>query len=282
MPDTTDAKRPITRAAMTGRLILLIAASILLGIVILSPALLSSQDLLRWAGTGLGLDGAWRWLVFIALDAAAVACILMSIYASTRGEEPGAFGLGTWLFAGISAFANFQHGSTLRETFPDAWWFFPSMSVLGPFLLEITLKRIRRWVREAAGSLHLPWWVRVLRFILAPRLASRAFRRWVLNHPAAVPLLPVQPAAPSVSKRPRGNGTPNPPHFVERPPTWAQDTPTRGLPVVDLITAARRLVPRPRNRDELVTAMRGAGYQLSNVTAGHILAALRSEEAHAA
>jgi hypothetical protein len=153
---------------------LLVVVAILLAIVITSPIALSSGELVRWAGSldGLGLNGWWPWLVFIALDAAAFACVLLAVYCAFRGKSPGVFGILVWVFAGFSAFANYRHGS-VPDAPDDAWWFFPVMSILGPGLLEAVTHFVRRQVKEDDGSRarELPKFglARWLPFIGAPK-----------------------------------------------------------------------------------------------------------------
>ena len=126
---------------------------VLLTAVIIAPIALSSQDIIAWAGspTGLGLTGPWPILTFAALDAAAAVCVCIVVYCAWRGESPGVFAALVWVFAGTSAFANYQHG-TAPGAAPDAWWFFPAMSLAGPFLLEVVVRRVRKWVQEGTGQ----------------------------------------------------------------------------------------------------------------------------------
>lgn len=148
--DTTDAAEPpTTRSAVarTGVAAACVVIAVALSTVIISPIALSSQDLVDWAGdpTGLGLSGGWAWLVFIALDSAAAVCIGMVTFAAWKGEPGGAFHSLTWLFALGSAVANYRHGTITPAR--DDQYFFPAMSIAGPTLLDVTLARIRRWVR---------------------------------------------------------------------------------------------------------------------------------------
>ncbi|MFI7598408.1 hypothetical protein [Actinoplanes sp. NPDC049681] len=127
---------------------LLTVVGMLLAGVIVAPIALSSQDIIAWAAspTGLGLAGPWPWVTFFALDAAAAVCVGLVVYCAWRGESAGVFAWLVWAFAGMSAYANYSHssGSAAR----DAVWFFPAMSLAGPFLLEIVVRRVRRWVQE--------------------------------------------------------------------------------------------------------------------------------------
>jgi hypothetical protein len=140
------APRPARVRALLG------AVSCALALVILAPVLLSSQDLYAWGRAGLGLPAGWAWLVPVALDAAASVCIGLTIAAAWRRERPGLFGLLVWVFAGTSAWAQYRHGLTVRDTHPDAYWAFPAFALLGPTLLEVTLSRLRRWARQDQGE----------------------------------------------------------------------------------------------------------------------------------
>jgi len=136
--------------------VLLTFVGLAIAAIILSPVILSSRDLFGWAAapTGLGLTHRWPILVILSLDAAAIACVLMSILCTWRGERPGLFGILIWVFAGTSAFANWRHALTPGSP-RDAIWFFPLMSLLGPGILDVVLSRIRRWLRDddhAAGG----------------------------------------------------------------------------------------------------------------------------------
>ena len=143
-----------------------------LAFVIAAPFALSSQDLVDWASspTGLDLSIGWSLYVFVALDVAAAVCVLFVVYAAWRGESAGIFGLLVWAFAATSAFANYQHAQTTAAR--DDNWFFPAMSLAGPFLLEATTRRIRRWVRSSAGRYEHP----LPHFRMARWLPGVAFR----------------------------------------------------------------------------------------------------------
>jgi len=134
-----------------GRRVLAAAIAVALAMVIVAPIALSSGDLVAWARSpqGLGLDGAWPLVVFVALDAAAAVCVGFVIYSAWRGEAAGVFGVLVWLFAGGSALANYRHGLVTPAT--DAKVFFPAMSLAGPVLLHATVHRVRRWVRTSEG-----------------------------------------------------------------------------------------------------------------------------------
>jgi hypothetical protein len=155
-----------TRLSRYGMGALLTVVGVLLAGVIVAPIALSSQDIIDWAAspTGLGLTGPWPLVTFFALDAAAAVCVGLVVYCAWRGESPGVFAWLVWTFAGMSAYANYSHssGSTAR----DAVWFFPAMSLAGPFLLEIIVRRVRRWVQEVTGQ-------------RARHAVSFGFARWI-------------------------------------------------------------------------------------------------------
>ncbi len=149
VPESGTSRSRLSRAGIGT---LLTGVAVLLSVVIATPIALSSQDLIGWAGapTGLGLPDPWPVLVFIALDAAAAVCVLLTIYCAWRGEPAGVFGAFVWCFALGSAFANYRH-ATAPGSPPDAAWFFPAMSIAGPALLEAVLTRCRRWVQRDTG-----------------------------------------------------------------------------------------------------------------------------------
>lgn len=132
--------------------VLLCVVGVLLAAVIVAPIALSSQDIIGWAASpdGLGLAGPWPVVTFAALDAAAAVCVGVVVYCAWRGEPGGVFGPLVWVFAATSAYSNYRHGT--RAGAPgDAVWFFPVMSLAGPFLLEVTVRRARKWVQEGDG-----------------------------------------------------------------------------------------------------------------------------------
>jgi hypothetical protein len=154
-PAADPAPRDTSAAGRTARYgmgALLTAVGLLLAGVIVAPIALSSQDIIAWAAspTGLGLSGPWPLVTFFSLDAAAAVCVGLVVYCAWRGESAGVFAWLVWAFAGMSAYANYSHsvGSAAR----DAVWFFPAMSLAGPFLLEIVVRRVRRWVQEGTGQ----------------------------------------------------------------------------------------------------------------------------------
>jgi hypothetical protein len=172
------ATEPKTTTARVGIRVLVVLIGVLLAVVIAAPIALSSQDLVAWAGAPDGLSLVWPWDVgtFLALDAAAAVCVGMVVYAAWRGEPGGAFGLLVWAFAGASAYANYRHG-TRPGAADDAVWFFPAMSVAGPALLEVTVRRIRRWVQTSAGRYEHPLpHFRLARWLVALPETAAAWR----------------------------------------------------------------------------------------------------------
>lgn len=156
-PGTVPAEQPGNKWQLRGQRALLSVATILLSGIILSPLSLSAQDIMEWAASpvGLGLYGNWPWVVFYALDATAMVCVLMALYATWRGEAGTIFRFLVWVIAAVSAFANYRHG--LRPEAPaDAVWFFPAMSLSAPLLLEVVLHHVRRWIKQADGRTSRP------------------------------------------------------------------------------------------------------------------------------
>jgi hypothetical protein len=143
--------------ARAGMRVLMVVVAVLLIAVVAAPIALSSQDIVQWAGApnGLGLPWPWDLLTFLGLDAVAAVCVGMVWIAAWRGEPAGAFGVLVWMFAAGSAYANWRHG-TRADAPGDAWWFFPAMSLAGPALLEVTVRRVRRWVQTTAGRYEAP------------------------------------------------------------------------------------------------------------------------------
>lgn len=156
MSPPPQSPQPPAPAAHVGRWVR-IGVAVALGGVILAPIALSSQDLYAWAAAprGLALPGLWPLLVPIALDLAAAACIGMTIVAVWRRDRPGIFGVLVWVFALTSAYAQYTHGMAERAAgrAQDAWWAMPTFAMLGPALLEVTLHRLRKWLRQDANEI---------------------------------------------------------------------------------------------------------------------------------
>ncbi len=186
--DQDTCPQPVThsRASRIAMGILLTLVGLLLAVVILTPIALSSQDLIDWAAapTGLRLPHPWPILVFVALDAAAGVCVLLTVYCTARGEPAGVFGVLVWCFAAGSAFANYRHSSTPNAA-PDAVWFYPTMSVAGPALLEAVLRQFRRWFQQDTGRRARPLpafgWRRWMPGLGAPRDTYGAYRTALLQ-----------------------------------------------------------------------------------------------------
>lgn len=142
-----------------------VVAALLAGLV-LAPLSLSGQDLINWARTGLGLTGKWPWIVFYALDASAIVCVLMAFRRAWKGQSGGVFQLMVWTIAGASAFANYRHGIRSQDWAPDAWWFFPGMSLLSPLMLELVLLEIRKEAKARKKQ-------------VAEEMPSFGFWRWI-------------------------------------------------------------------------------------------------------
>jgi hypothetical protein len=119
-----------------------------LAAVIVAPVTLSAQHLIEWAGSpaGLGLPVYFAWIVFLALDLAAVSCIGMVVLCAMKGETASSFEAGTWAFALASAYANYSGGHGAGR------WFFPAMSIAGPTLLHMVLAKVKRWARITEGT----------------------------------------------------------------------------------------------------------------------------------
>ncbi len=120
-PDPTasaasPAAAPPSALARIGMTILLVAVGILLAVVILTPIALSSHDLINWAAapTGLHQPQPWPILVFLALDAAAGVCVLITVYSAWRGEPAGIFGVLVWVDAAITAYHQLCPDGSLR------------------------------------------------------------------------------------------------------------------------------------------------------------------------
>lgn len=154
-PDTPE--QPPVSTMSRGQRNVLIGVATAVGLVILAPITLSMQHLVAWAADphGLNLGGWWPYLVPIALDLAAAACIGMTVVSAWRRERPGAFGILVWVFAGVSAWAQYRYGVTERNTggAQDAWWAMPLFATLGTLILELVLHKTRQWARKDSGEL---------------------------------------------------------------------------------------------------------------------------------
>lgn len=154
-----DSGQPVQvdRLKLYGQRAVLSTVAVLLTGIVLSPLALSAEHVMEWAAdrTGLGLSGQWPWVVFYALDATALICVLLSLYATWRAEAGTVFRMLVWVIAGLSAFANYRFAQ--RPGSPgDAFWFFPAMSLSAPLLLEVVLHKVRHWVKQAEGRTASP------------------------------------------------------------------------------------------------------------------------------
>jgi Protein of unknown function (DUF2637) len=249
----------------------------LLAVVIVTPIALSSQDLTSWAAapSGLNLPTPWPLLVFLSLDAAAAACVLLTVYCAWRGEPAGVFGLLVWCFALGSAFANWRHSSN-PDAAPDAAWFFPAMSLAGPALLEAVLGRFRRWAQRDHGRRAKPaptyGWRRWAPGLGSPRDTYGAYRTAVLcgidnvqeSITAYHTLCPDGSLHVAAALRRRHNQTtppPAPPQTPAPPPRPAQQDPSpqhataRAGPAPAVAPAAltRRIPARPEAYQRWIT-----------------------------
>lgn len=248
--------------AKRGVRILITIVGVALAFVIVAPVALSSQDLYDWAGSGLGLDEPmWQWAVFIALDACAVICIAIAVIASWISVPAPIHSFLVWLFAGASAFANYRQGSH-SNTAPDAVWFFPLMSLLGPLMLEACLQYLRKVLRREraeAGEERLT----LARWVLAFWTTFRAWRLTKLDGRVSI-----SQALDTVDPR---RIPPAPEKTPQRPSGGAGGGKGRrtATPVHNLHDIAEQIPPQHRRtRDELAAALRERGVPISTDKAG--------------
>ncbi|MBP5867640.1 DUF2637 domain-containing protein [Streptomyces sp. LBUM 1485] len=170
-----EMNKPNGKRWITG--LLTIVIGIMLAVVIVAPLALSSQDLVSWAASpsGLNLSGIWPYVTFVALDCAAALCVALTIQAFYKGESAGLAHVLVWVFAGLSAFANYRQA--VRTAAHDDNWFLPSMSILGAVLLEVVVRKIRRTARNEYGVYERPLpKFRALRWIVAFTETRNAWR----------------------------------------------------------------------------------------------------------
>lgn len=145
----------------------LVATAVLLTAgLVAAPMALSGQDIMSWGRSGLGLENKWPWVVFYALDASAIICVLVCAFKAWQGKRAGLFQPLVWTIAGLSAFAQHQHGMRIKQTAPDAYWFFPVLALIGPFILELLLATVRNMQQARKGQ-------------LAEEMPKFGFWRWI-------------------------------------------------------------------------------------------------------
>lgn len=141
-PDRTTPEQTADQTPAWMRLLYSTVALLMAGLVA-APMALSGQDIMDWARDGLNLSDKWPWVVFYSLDATAAISVLVCFYCAWQGQRAGLFQITAWAIAGISGFAQYRNGDREREFAPDAWWFFPLMALIAPFMLELLLAKVR-------------------------------------------------------------------------------------------------------------------------------------------
>jgi Protein of unknown function (DUF2637) len=155
------------------RRVLSIATMTSLAVVAMAPVALSFHALADWGRTSLGLTGFWPWIVPLALDAAALLCVVLTFSAVLNAESSAGSRILVWAFALGSAVANHRHGVRIS---PDAAVFFPAMPIVAALLLDIVMRRVRRTALAHLGGLEPPLpKYRAARWVVAPRETSRAW-----------------------------------------------------------------------------------------------------------
>lgn len=163
-PDPTGADPTKSRPLWMGPLVIFIF--ILMAGLVAAPMALSGQDIMAWSRQGLGLAGKWPWIVFYALDASAVIAVAICAYKAWEGKRAGLFQPLVWTIAGLSAFAQHKHGIRIKDTAPDAYWFFPILALIGPFILELLLSTLRKMQQANKGQ-------------IAKEMPKFGFWRWI-------------------------------------------------------------------------------------------------------
>ena len=128
-------------------------SAVLLAGLVAAPLSLSAQDVVKWARAGLDLHGIWTGIVVYALDASAIISVLICVYSAWNGKRSPFFQVAVWAIAGLSAFAQYKHGMTVRNESPDAFWFFPTMALGAPGMVEGVLAEVRSAQRAKKGQL---------------------------------------------------------------------------------------------------------------------------------
>jgi Protein of unknown function (DUF2637) len=164
--------RSHSTARRLDRLTVAVATSAL-AVVVLAPVALSFHSLAGWGREALALDGAWPYVVPLALDAAAMACVALTFHAVLRADSAGSTRFLVWAFAGASAAANVRHGGTVST---DAAVFFGAMPIVAALLLDVALRRVRRGALAQLGGVEQPLpRFRAARWLVAPRETWRAW-----------------------------------------------------------------------------------------------------------
>ena len=144
-------------------------------VVFASVAAMSYRGLMAFAEDTLGLTGAWRFVVPVSLDGAAVSASFFGYRAAIHGEP--AFGprILVCLFGGASAFFNWHEAAAERGLLAAA--FYAAMSVLVVVMFDLGAKQIRRRALARQGKLEPPLpRFRLARWLLAPVETFRALR----------------------------------------------------------------------------------------------------------
>ncbi len=120
--------------------------AVMLALVATAPLVLSSAHLYDWGRNekgGLGLPIGLAWVPILALDAAAIVCIYVVTAAAMRGKTANKHHWTAWMIALGSAAANLAYGRSTKADYDE--WAFPFFSLLGPFMVDITLALMRDW-----------------------------------------------------------------------------------------------------------------------------------------
>lgn len=174
----TASKTTKDKWRAAGVVAMVVAAVLFATLPVVAPAVLSASDLLAWAQSrhGLGLIVDLAWFVIAALDALAIACILITLVCAILDKPAGIFAGGAWVIAGVSAMANYRYG-TSPDAPTDRWWFFPIMSILGPIMMHGAVKLIRRIVQEESERRATdPPKFGTARWLLMPKVTYGAYR----------------------------------------------------------------------------------------------------------
>jgi DNA-binding CsgD family transcriptional regulator len=114
------------------------------------------------------------------------------LWGDSQSLITGIFGILVWVFAVVSAYAQYTHGLAERDAgrAQDAWWAMPAFALLGPLLLEVTLHRLRRWLRQDAEEILTGAAGFGVRWLVAPFSTLSAWassrREGIASAPAAL------------------------------------------------------------------------------------------------